>query len=129
MAWEVVKIENNKKCKSVPAASVGFGRISLNIAACELIEDYDTYKFAELLTDSLQPSVFGIKLLKENTENSITIKRKQTKDKKIVGGIDISSKHHTEKLFGKIGTQNKVTHYAVTKPSEYDNFLIISLKQ
>ena len=50
MIWKTVKITNDKKGKTTPYASVGFGRITLNTAACELIENYEDYQYAELLT-------------------------------------------------------------------------------
>ena len=44
-----VKIENGNKSRTSPYASVGFGRVSLSAAACELLGDYSQYKYAEFL--------------------------------------------------------------------------------
>ena len=127
MAWSVVKIDSGKKCLGIPSASVGFGRLSLNVAACELIQNYESYQYAELLQDPSRPSTVGVRLLEESTEDSIKIKRKIMKGK-VTGGIDIPSKNHMEKLFGITGTQNKTTHFSVKKEKDEKNILVIYTK-
>ncbi|MFR1435743.1 MAG: hypothetical protein ACLSS9_11010 [Acutalibacteraceae bacterium] len=118
MAWEVVKVTQESKCSAVPCASIGYGRLALNVAACELLENYEDYKFVELLTDPSRPSTYGVRFLKINTENSIAIRRNRTKNGKLIGGLEIPSKHHMEKMFGIIGTQNKTTRFNVIKPGK-----------
>lgn len=116
MNWETVKIENANKGRTMPYASVGFGRISLSAAACELLGDYNQYKYVEFLTARENGKLrIGIKFLKEDTSNSITIKRRKQKDGKPVGGMDIAQKNAVEKLFGITGTANKATRFDVKK--------------
>ena len=122
MPWTVVEPERGKKNRALPSASVGFGRISLNVSACNLMEDYEKYKYAELLIDREKPSAVGIRFLKEATGKSIPVKRKTIKGK-VTGGLDIAGKYYMQALFGIAGTQNKTTRYPVTKEAE--NFLII----
>lgn len=122
MAWNVVEPEKGKRNRMQPSASVGFGRISLSVSACNLLGTYEQYKCVELLTDPEKPSVVGIRFLRESTENSIQIKRR-TANGKVIGGMDIVGKSYMEKLFGIAGTQNKATKYPVTKDSE--NILVI----
>lgn len=127
MAWTVVEVEGNKKCRGTPAASIGYGRLLLNVAACNLLDHHEKYKYAELLTDTLRPSAVGVRLLEDSTEKAIAIKRKTNKGK-VVGGIEIPSKYHMQKLFGIKGTQKKITTYSVTKDKQYENILIITEK-
>lgn len=132
MAWKTVKIDAKKVVRGTPTASIGHGKISLNVAACNLIDDNKQYNHVELQDNPEFPGAVGILFLKEATENSIVIKRKTTKDEKTkesktVGGIEIFSKAHMEKLFGeKIGTAKVTTKYSVTK--EEPNFLVLSPK-
>ena len=127
MAWNVVTIENSANCRSKPYASVGFSRISLNVAACSLLDDPDQYKYAEFLTDQERKSVVGIRFLKDATGGSIVLKRKNINGK-VVGGIDISSKAHVEKLFGVKGTQKQVTRYDVIQDENNPEILIVIVK-
>lgn len=116
MIWETVKIANGNKGRTMPYASVGFGRISLNAAACELLGDYNQYKYAEFLKARENGKLcIGIKFLKEATTNSILIKRRKTNDGKLVSGMDISNKRVIEDLFGITGTANKATHFDIKK--------------
>ena len=119
MYWEVVKIESSSRVNGKPVASVGFGRISLNSSACELLDDHKQYNYVQLLKarNAGKLSV-GIKFLKESMQNSITIKRRKTKDGKVVGGIDITNKGAIEGLFGIAGSANKVSHFDVKKHSD-----------
>ncbi len=48
MAWELVKINNNKSGKYSAYASIGFGSIVLSSAACDLVENVGKYKFVQL---------------------------------------------------------------------------------
>jgi len=125
MAWEIVDVDREKSIRSRPVASVGYQRLSLNVSACNLLGDYEKYKYVELLRDPTRANIIGVRFLIDSTEKSIVIKRK-TSGGKIVGGIDISSKHHIEKLFGNVGIQRKTTNYSVTKESE--NILVVHTK-
>ena len=48
MAWELVKINNNKSGKNSAYASIGFGSIVLSSAACDLVENVGKYKYVQL---------------------------------------------------------------------------------
>ena len=116
MFWETVKIENVNKGRTMPYASVGFGRISLSAAACELLGDYNQYKYAEFLKARENGKLcIGIKFLKEATPNSILIKRRKMSDGKLVAGMDISNKRVIEDLFGITGTASIATRFDVKK--------------
>ncbi|MCR5332417.1 MAG: hypothetical protein K6E11_00090 [Bacilli bacterium] len=128
MLWETVKIKNERKGRTMPYASVGFGRLSLSCAACDLIDDFDTYAYVELLKAVVNnETLIGVRFLKEDakTTNSLPIKRRKLKDGSVVGGIDISNKGTMAELFGLAGTQNKATRYGVKRDPDEENVLII----
>ena len=129
MFWETVKIKNEAKGRTVPYASVGFGRISISVAACELIKEYTQYSFAELLKGKInnKPCI-GVRLLheKERTENSLPIKRRQVSGK-FIGGFEIASKLTLEELFGPSASASKATRYNAIKDPDSDNILIVFL--
>ena len=128
MIWETVKIKNERKGRTMPYASVGFGRLSLSTAACDLIEDCDSFKFVELLKAVVNnETLIGVRFLSETekTTNSLPVKRRKLKNGTVVGGIDICNKGTMAELFGPSGTQNKATRYGVRKDPDEDNILII----
>ena len=128
MIWETVKIKNDKKGRTMPYASVGFGRLAISCAACELINDFTSYSYVELLKPvSSNETIIGVRFLKDDakTTNSLPIKRRKLKDGTVVGGIDICNKGTIGELFGPAGTQNKATRYGVKKDPDEENILII----
>ena len=128
MLWETVKIKNEQKGRTMPYASVGFGRLSLSSAACDLIENYEQYAYVELLKANVNnETLVGVRFLKESekTINSLPIKRRKIKGDKIVGGIDICNKGTMSDLFGIAGTQNRATRYGVKLDSDDKNILVI----
>ena len=127
MNWEVVKIPENKRGRTTPYASVGFGRLSLSAAACELIENHKEIKHAELLTGKVKNNLcIGVRLLTEPTANSLAVSRKKDSNGKFVTGMDICNKATIEKLFGPAGSANKITRFNVRKDDDSDNILIIT---
>lgn len=127
MEWTTVKISTANKGRNTPFASIGFGRISLNAAACELIEDYDQYSYVELLKAKDNFNCIGIRFLKDSVLDSIKISRKTVKGK-IISGVSIENKKTVEDLFGMNGIANKATRYNVEKDKDSNNILIIMLK-
>lgn len=128
MNWETVKIKNDRKGRTMPYASVGFGRLSLSTAACDLIKNFEDYSYVELLRATINnETLIGVRFVKENgkTINSLPIKRRKLKNGAVVGGIDICNKGTVGELFGPSGTQNKATRYGVRKDPDEENILII----
>ena len=127
MKWEVVKIPENRRGRTAPYASIGFNRLSLSAAACELIEDHYNIKYVELLKGKLNNKLcIGVRLLKEPTSNSLAVSRKKDSNGKYVTGMDITNKRVIEDLFGPVGSAKKVTRFNVRKDEESENILIIS---
>ena len=80
MKWETITIDKKDKGRTAPFASVGHGRMELSASACNLIDNYEEYKFAELLKGQPDGKLcFGVLFLKESTPNSITISRKKNR--------------------------------------------------
>lgn len=127
MKWETVKIKNDQRGRTMPYASVGFGRLSLSTAACELIDNFESFSWVELLKATVNvQTLVGVKFLKEEerTEDSLPIKRRMVNGK-IVGGIDIMNKGTMQDLFGEVGVQNKATRMCVKKDPDENNILIV----
>ena len=127
MEWTTVKISTANKGRNTPFASIGFGRISLNAAACELIEDYEKYNYAELLKARDNFDCIGVRFLKESQPDTIKISRKVLNGKTI-SGVSIENKKTIEDLFGMNGIAKKVTRFNVQKDNDSNNILIIMLK-
>ena len=78
MGWEVVKIPTSSRGRTSPYASVGFGRLSLSAAACELIDNYETYTHVQLLKNRVNNRLcIGVRFLKEAAPDSLKISRKK----------------------------------------------------
>ena len=127
MEWSTVKILKDNKGRNTPFASVGFGRISLSAAACELIEDYEKYDYAELLKARDNFDCIGGRVVKESQPDTIKISRKVINGKTI-SGVSIENKKTIEDLFGMNGIAKKVTRFNVQKDNDSNNILIIMLK-
>lgn len=128
MIWETVKIKNERKGRTMPYASVGFGRLSLSCAACELIDNFDSYPYVELLKATVNnETLIGVRFIKESdlTSNSLPVKRRKLKNGTVVGGVDICNKGTMGELFGITGTQNKATRFGVKKDPDEETVLII----
>lgn len=126
MSWEVVKIPNSTKGRTSPYASVGFGRLSLSAAACELIDNYQDFNYVRLLKNRENNRLcIGVQFLKEAVTDSIKISRKKMKNGNFVGGVDISNSKVLEGLFGLAATAKKVTRYDVKKDDSFKDFLVV----
>jgi len=126
MGWEVVKIPTSSRGRTVPYASVGFGRLTLSAAACELIDNYESFKYVQLLRNRVNNRLcIGVRFLYESASDSLKISRKKMSNGKLVAGIEISNRKVLENLFGLAATAKKATRYDVKKDDTYENFLII----
>ena len=130
MDWEVVKIKKTERrvnSRSMPYASIGFGRIALNTAACELIDNFQVSKEIELLRGRHKNKVcVGVRFLTplETSKDSLPIRRR-IRNGVPSGGVDIHGKRVLEDLFGPAASASKSTKYSVEKDERNDNILII----
>lgn len=125
MEWSIVKITSDKKGRNTPFASIGFGKISLSAAACELINNYEQYPYIELLRGKKNNKLcIGVRFLKNTTQDSIKVTRKIV-DGKTISGLTIENKSVIEELFGIAGAARKTTRYNVEKDNNEENILII----
>ena len=126
MDWEIVKIPMMSRGRTVPYASVGYGRLSLNVAACELVDDYETFSYVLLRKNRAKNSVcVGVQFLKEFVPDAIQLSRKKIKHGKKVGGIELSNRTVLESLFGTIAAGKQATRYNVKKDETFENFVVV----
>ena len=126
MNWETVKIDSSRQGKNTAYASIGFGSIVLNSAACGLIENFPEYKYVQILKARKDGKLcVGIKLLKDYKENSIKIGKRKSKGVIVENSLSIVNKPLMEDLFGIQGTQNKATRYPVILDDDDKNILVI----
>lgn len=87
MDWEVVRIDDTAKGRTQPAASLGFGRITFNTAACKLLGDYRRYRYVELMRDQGGSPQVGVRFLLEGerTGNSLPIRQRVANDSSSAG--------------------------------------------
>ncbi|MBQ7165256.1 MAG: hypothetical protein IJR61_07985, partial [Clostridia bacterium] len=120
------KNQNTSKSRNSAYASIGFGRISFNTGACELIENFPSYNYAKILKAKKDGKLLiGVKLYTEYDENSIKISKRKLNGKIVDKSFNIENKPLMEELFGIQGTQNKVTRYSVKLDPEDKTILII----
>lgn len=125
MNWETVKIYGEQKGRNTPYASIGRGKISLSAAASELIENNEKYNYVKLLKATQNQKVYiGIKFFTEYVADSIKIKRKEIKGKRIAG-MTIENKSVIEDLFGADGIQKGTTRYSVKLDDDDKDILVI----
>ena len=126
MNWETVKIDSSRQGKNTAYASIGFGRIVLNSAACELVDNFSEYKYVQILKARKDGKLcVGIKLLKDCKENSIKIGKRKIKGAIVEKSLSIDNKPLMEDLFGIQGTQNKATRYPVVLDDDDKSILVI----
>ena len=80
-----------------------------------------------MLKDKNNSDCIGVRFLKNNTTDSIKIKRKVINGK-VIAGVSIENKKTIEDIFGMKGTAKKTTRYNVEKDKDADNILIIMFK-
>ena len=125
MYWETVKIYSEQKGRNTPYASIGYGRISFNAAACDLVPEQEKYFYARLLRAMQGKQQFiGVQLLENYEENTIRINRKKIKGKEITG-FSIENKLVITNLFGQDGENRKTTRYNVKVENNNPTILII----
>ncbi len=126
MKWEIVKVKTSKAKTDTPIASVGLGRISLNSAACELIDNFEQYTHAIFMKARKDNKLcFGIQFLKEEKENSIKITRRIYNGEVVKNSCSFNNKALANNLFGAHGTDNKTKSYCITLDNEDKTILII----
>ena len=112
MEWEVFKLKQTGG-RTAPFVSIGRGTLDFSQAACELINDNGTYKYAQILTGKEKgKAVVAAKFLTEYADNCIPIKRKSVEGKTI-SGMTVRNKDAIEQLFGKDGANKGMVRHKV----------------
>ncbi len=117
MEWEVFSLKQTGG-RTAPFVSIGRGTLDFSQAACALINDDGSYKYAQLLTGKDKgKAVVAVKFLKEYANNCIPIKRKQINGKALQG-MTVRNKDAIERLFGKDGANNGMVRHKVEPVGE-----------
>ena len=117
MEWEVFNLKQTGG-RTAPFVSIGRGTLDFSQAACELINDDGSYKFAQLLTGKDKgKAVVAVKFLKEYEDNCIPVKRKKINGK-VLQGMTVRNKDAIERLFGKDGANNGMVRHKVEPVGE-----------
>ena len=112
MEWEVFKLKQAGG-RTAPFVSIGRGTLDFSQAACELVNDNGSYKYAQILTGKEKgKAVVAVKFLEEYADNCIPIKRKQAEGK-IISGMSVRNKDAIEQLFGKDGANKGMVRHKV----------------
>ncbi len=112
MEWEVFSIKQTGG-RTAPFVSIGRGALDFSQAACELINDDGSYKYAQILTGKEKgKAVVAVKFLTDYEDNCIPIKRKRQGDKTI-SGMTVRNKDAIEKLFGIDGANKGMVRHKV----------------
>ncbi len=129
MKWEVVKIKGSKMTRTAPYASVGFGRICLSSAACELVDDFGKYKYAIFMKSRKDgaPCV-GVKLVEDFQENSFRIIRRKYNGRLVENSFTVDNKFLVETLFGVQGANKESVRYSVMLDDEDKSIIVISAR-
>ena len=112
MEWEVYKLKQTGG-RTAPFVSIGRGTLDFSQAACVLVNDDGSYKYAQILTGKDKgKAVVAVKFLTEYEDNCIPIKRKK-QEGKIISGMSVRNKDAIEKLFGKDGANKGMVRHKV----------------
>lgn len=123
--WEpYISTHSRKTSQTLPQVTItkDNGRIALNSAACELISDIYTYKYAEIYCGSIDGKLKKIRLYftNERTFKSIPFSRKKHKGSYTNGAV-IHSKSLTTNIFNTYPNLTHTCHFSVESQVINDN--------
>ncbi len=127
MAWEAVKIGEEQLGRNIPAVSIGHKRLSLNIAACELInQKKENFAYVQFYTDKDNPTAVAMRFWKDaRNEYCVPLKQKEVNGKS-VGGVEVANANLVKSIFGDVADKKTVTHYRVHMEDKY--LMVIELE-
>lgn len=127
MGWKAVRIGEEQLGRNIPAVSVGHLRLSLNISACDLLNQRtEKFTHVQFYTDDDNPTVVAMRFWKEaRNEFCVPLKQKELKGKP-VGGVEVVNGNLLKSIFGDVAAKNTVTHYRVHMEEKY--LMVIDLE-
>lgn len=127
LIWETVTIKQHKKNIKTPMVSVGHGRMIINTAACNLINNIFDYEWADIVQAKRNSEIvfLGIKFTKIPLTNSLHVRTIQKKGSELKSLV-INSQELVRIFFGEKALRNSTTRYSVTLKE--DNTLVVDLK-
>lgn len=123
--WEpYISIRAHRTSQTFPQITIAkdSGRIALNSAACELIPDIYSYRFAEIYCGSIDGKLKKIRLqfTNEKTFKSIPVSRKKYKGNYTNGAV-IHSKALTNDIFNAYPNLTRTCYFGVESQTINDN--------
>ena len=123
--WEpYISTRAHKASQSLPQITIAKdnGRIALNSAACELVPDIYSYKFAEIYCGSIDGKLKKIRLqfTTEKTFKSIPLSRKKYKGNYTNGAV-VHSKSLINDIFNAYPNLTRTCHFGVESQIINDN--------
>ena len=126
MAWITVKINEEELGRSIPSVSVGHKRLSINKAACELMDvDREQYKYVQFMEDDKNPNLVGIRFWNKNANPDCVPLKKKIVDGAPVGGIDVANANLMKRVFGNISDSPTITKYRVKRDEDDAHVLVV----
>ena len=126
MAWITVKINEEELGRSIPSVSVGHKRLSMNKAACKLMDvDREQYKYVQFMEDDKNPNLVGIRFWNKNANPDCVPLKKKIVDGVPIGGIDVANANLMKRVFGNISDSPKITKYRVKRDEDDAHVLVV----
>lgn len=120
MGWETVKIGEEQLGRNIPSVSIGHKRLSMNVAACDLInQKKENFQYVQFMTDRQRPGVVAMRFWKYENSDCVPLSRKEDKTGKPVGGLEVVNANLLKSLFGKIADSNSTTKFKVHLEGNY----------
>lgn len=113
--WEIVDLKQAVRSSGKPLASIGQGRLALNAAACDLINNIYDYEWVTIMQSKERGRVIeiGLRFSNQKESNSLHVARRKYKGKN-VGGLNINSRQLVKKYFGET-KEPSTSRYSVEK--------------
>ena len=129
MAWEAVKIGEEQLGRNIPSVSIGHKRLSLNIAACDLVnQKKENFTHVQFYTDKDNPTAVAMRFWKDaRNEYCVPLKQKELNGK-AVGGVEVVNANLMKSIFGDVADKNTVTHYRVHLEGKDKYLMVIELE-
>lgn len=125
MAWVSVSIGEEQLGRNLPAVSIGHKRLSLNIAACDLIDQKNEhFTHVQFYQDNKNPKRIAMRFWKKPANDYCVPLSQKMNNGKAVGGLDVVNARLMQTLFGEIANNTTVTKYRVHL-DDTDKYLLV----
>ncbi len=130
MKWTEIERKGCSRQRGEAFISVGRNKLTVSAGAAALIPDSFEYQYATI-SEAFEGNnrYIGIRLLKERSKNSLTIRRRKSNEK-VIQGMEISDRELLSRAFGSaIAQRDGTTRFEVTRDLTASNILMVKLSQ